>query len=183
MWAVISEGKIIQTINNPRPLTLSGIQYPRSIFSSAWTDAERKAIGILPYIYSGQYQDDMFYTGSEGSPVIGEDSVNITQTKNERTVSFIKDNMKAQVNSVLSSELGKTDWIIIRKADIDKEPPADLMQCRTDLRAKAAELEAAIDEKDSVDNLKAMTVLTQEMLDAGNKAAVFYDWPKNPRSG
>jgi len=32
MWAVISEGKIIQTINNPRPLTLSGIQYPRSIF-------------------------------------------------------------------------------------------------------------------------------------------------------
>jgi hypothetical protein len=57
------------------------------------------------------------------------------------------------------------------------------MQWRTDLRAKAAELEAAIDEKDSVDNLKAMTVLTQEMLDAGNKAAVFYDWPKNPRSG
>ena len=181
MWAVIYQDKIVKTINNPKPLTLGGIQYPKSIFSSAWTDAERKAIGILPYIYTGQYQDNMFYNGSESSPVVGEDSVEITRTKNEKTVSLVKDSMKAQVNSVISSALKETDWIIIRKVDIDKEPPADLMQWRTDLRAKAAELEAAIDEKDSVDNLKAMTVLTQEMVDAGKKEAVFYNWPQNPR--
>ena len=166
MWAVISNGKIIKTLSNPRALTLNNVQYPKSIFSSSWTDQERKAIGILPYTYEGSYINNMFYSNSESSPVIAEDRVVVTRTKSSRDISKIKDTMKNHINSVLSGYLSQTDWTIIRKVDIGKEPPTDLAQWRTDLRAKAVELEGLVDSKTTVEELEKISL---------------HKWPRNPR--
>jgi len=182
MWAVIYQDKIVKTINNPKPLTLGGIQYPKSIFSSAWTDAERKNIGIIPYVYEGSMIENMFYTSSESSPVVEENRVVVTRSNSVRDMDTIKATMKASINKVLSSTLSQTDWIIIREIDIGEDAPIDLARWRTDLRAKAIELEMEIDTKNSVDDLEAMTVLTQEMINEGKKTSVFYDWPENPRN-
>jgi len=181
MWAVISDNTITQTLSHPKALTLNNIQYPESIFSSSWTDTERKGIGILPYIYEGDYVQNMFYTSSESSPSISTDKVVITRTKSARDIDKIKAMMKEHINTVLSDYLTQTDWIIIRKADTGENPPADLAKWRTDLRTTAANLEASIDAKSTVSDLEKMTIFTQEMADAGKTASELYDWPKNPR--
>lgn len=181
MWARVLNGQLIEIIQHPKTIIVNDIQYPASIFTSAWTDIERKNLDIVPYIYEGNMIENMFYTSSESSPVVEENRVVVTRSTSIRDMDTIKATMKASINKVLSNTLSQTDWIIIREIDIGEDAPIDLARWRTDLRAKAVELEMEIDIKNSVDDLEAMTVLTQEMIDAGEKESVFYSWPQNPR--
>ena len=123
----------------------------------------------------------MFYTSSESSPAVQADKVVVTRSQTARDIDAIKNTMKKHVSSVLKSTLEQTDWIVIREQDNGTAKPADLAKWRTDLRAKAAALETAIDAKSDVAGLEAMTVFTKEMEDAGKKASEFDEWPSNPR--
>ena len=197
MWALVNDGLVVKTINNPKPMIVDDIRHPKEIFTRAWTDAERKAIGILPYVFEGSYVKNMFYTTSESSPSVGSDSVVITRTQTSRSVSDIKTTMKSLTNSALSSYLTQTDWVVIRKSETGKDAPTDLATWRSDLRARAVEIETAIDEKSSVADLEAMTTPTAEQLqtyeddlaaaeegeEVSPPEAFFSDWPKNPRTG
>ena len=197
MWALVNDGLVVKTINNPKPMIVDDIRHPKEIFTRAWTDAERKAIGILPYVFEGSYVKNMFYTTSESSPSVGSDSVVITRTQTSRSVSDIKTTMKSLTNSALSSYLTQTDWIVIRKVETEKNAPTDLATWRSDLRARAVEIETAIDEKSSVADLEAMMTPTAEQLqtyeddlaaaeegeEVSPPEAFFSDWPKNPRTG
>ena len=51
MWARIMGSQLVEVINQPKAMTINNVQYPKSIFGSAWTDEERKALGIVPYVY------------------------------------------------------------------------------------------------------------------------------------
>jgi hypothetical protein len=181
MWARIVDNKIVQTISNPKAMTINNIQYPKSIFTRAWTDEERKALGIVPYVHEGSGRENMFYTSSESSPVVKADKVVVTRSQTARDIDDIKTTMKNHVSSVLQSTLAQTDWIVIREQDNGTAKPEDLAQWRTDLREKAAALETAIDSKTDVAGLEAMTVFTEEMKDAGKKCSEFDEWPSNPR--
>ena len=181
MWARIMGSQLVEIINIPKAMTINNIQYPKSIFTRAWTDEERKALGIVPYVYEGSRVENMFYTSSESSPAVQADKVVVTRSQTARDIKDIKDTMKKHVSSVLQSTLQQTDWIVIREQDNGTAKPADLAKWRTDLRAKAAALETAIDAKSDVAGLEAMTVFTKEMEDAGNKASEFDEWPPNPR--
>ena len=181
MWARIVDNKIVQTISNPKAMTINNVQYSKAIFTSAWTDEERKALGIVPYVYEGSRVENMFYTSSESSPAVQADKVVVTKSKTARDIKDIKATMKKHVSSVLQSTLAQTDWIVIREQDNGTAKPADLAKWRTDLRAKAAALETAIDAKSDVAGLEAMTVFTKEMEEAGKKASEFDEWPSNPR--
>lgn len=181
MWARIVDNKIVQTISNPKAMTINNVQYPFSIFTKAWTDEQRKALGIVPYVYEGNATENMFYTSSESSPVVEENRVVVTRSQTARDIDDIKTTMKNHVSSVLQSTLQQTDWIVIREQDNGTAKPEDLAKWRTDLRAKAAALETAIDEKSDVAGLEAMTVFTEEMKDAGKKSSEFDEWPSNPR--
>lgn len=181
MWARIMGSQLVEIINQPKAMTINNVQYPKTIFTRAWTDEERKALGIVPYVYEGSRVENMFYTSSESVPVVEENRVVVTRTQTAIDIDAIKDTMKKHVSDVLRSYLAQTDWIVIREQDNGTAKPADLAQWRTDLRAKADALETAIDAKTDVAGLEAMTVLTQEMADAGKVAAEFYDWPVNPR--
>ena len=197
MWALVNDGLVVKTINNPKPMIVDDIRHPKEIFTRAWTDAERKAIGILPYVFEGSYVKNMFYTTSESSPSVESDSVVITRTQTSKSVSDIKTTMKSLTNSALSSYLTQTDWVVIRKAETGKDAPTDLATWRSDLRARAVEIETAIDEKSSVADLEAMTTPTAEQLqtyeddlaaaeegeEVSPPEAFFSDWPKNPRTG
>ena len=168
MWAIIENNVIVKTIRNPKTVNINDIQYPKTIFSSSWTDVERKAIGILPYVFEGGSVNNMFYTTSEGSPIIENDRVLVTITKTEIDIDVIKNNMLSQVNETLASTLALTDWIVIREQDNGTAKPTDLAQWRTDLRVKKENLSASISSKSSVKELEDMM-------------AEFYDWPENPR--
>lgn len=181
MWARVLNGQLIEIIQRPKTIIVNDIQYPASIFTSAWTDIERKNIGIIPYVYEGSMIENMFYTSSESSPVVEENRVVVTRSNSTRDINTIKATMKTSINKVLLNTLSQTDWIIIREIDVGEDAPIDLARWRTDLRAKAVELEMEIDTKNSVSDLEAMTILTQEMIDAGKEESVFYNWPQNPR--
>ena len=181
MWARIMGSQLVEIINMPKAMTINNIQYPKSIFTRAWTDEERKALGIVPYVYEGSGRENMFYTSSESSPAVQADKVVVTRSQTARDIKDIKDTMKKHVSSVLQSTLQQTDWIVIREQDNGTAKPADLAKWRTDLRAKAAALETAIDAKSDVAGLEAMTVFTKEMEAAGKKASEFDEWPPNPR--
>ena len=176
MWARIVGNQLVEIISHPKPMTINNIQYPSSIFTRAWTNEERKAIGIVPYEYTGTVANNMFYSSSESSPVVEADKVVVTRTKTARDIDEIKTTMKNHVVSVLSSYLQQTDWIVIREQDIGTAKPADLAKWRNDLRAKAKALETAIDSKEDIDSLEAMTINVEE-----GKIAEFDDWPTDPR--
>ena len=181
MWARIMGSQLVEIINMPKAMTINDIQYPKSIFTRAWTDEERKALGIVPYVYEGNSINNMFYKTSENTPTVEENRVVVTRTKTAFEVTVIKNIMKKHISSVLQSTLEQTDWIVIREQDNGTAKPADLAKWRTDLRAKAVALETAIDAKSDVAGLEGMTVFTQEMADAGKKASEFAEWPRNPR--
>ena len=181
MWARIMGSQLVEIINTPKAMTINNVQYSKAIFTSAWTDEERKSLGIVPYVYEGSGRENMFYTSSESSPAVQADKVVVTKSQTPRDVDAIKNTMKNHVSSVLQSTLQQTDWIVIREQDNGTAKPADLAKWRTDLRAKAAALETAIDAKSDVASLEAMTVFTEAMKDAGKKASEFDEWPRNPR--
>jgi len=181
MWARIMGSQLVEIINTPKGMTINNVQYSKVIFMSAWTDEERKALGIVPYIYEGSYVDNMFYKTTESQPSVHSDKVVITRSQTARDIDDIKNTMKNHISSVLQSTLAQTDWIVIREQDNGTAKPADFAKWRTDLRAKAVALETAIDAKSDVAGLEAMTVFTQEMLDAGKKSSEFDEWPRNPR--
>ena len=181
MWARIMGSQLVEIINQPKSMTINNVQYPKSIFTRAWTDEQRKALGIVPYEYEGSIIENMFYTSSESAPAVKADKVVVTRTQTARDIDDIKDTMKKHVSDVLSGYLTQTDWIVIREQDNGTAKPADLAKWRTDLRAKAVALETAINNKSDVAGLEAMTVYTEEMRDAGKKASEFNEWPINPR--
>ena len=181
MWARIMGSQLVEIINQPKSMTINNVQYPKSIFTRSWTDEERKALGIVPYVYEGSRVENMFYTSSESAPAVKADKVVVTRTQTARDIDDIKDTMKKHVSDVLSGYLTQTDWIVIREQDNGTAKPADLAKWRTDLRAKAVALETAINNKSDVAGLEAMTIFTEEMQDAGKKASEFNEWPINPR--
>ena len=181
MWARIMGSQLVEIIHRPKSMYINDIQYPKSIFGSSWTDAERKELGIVPYEYEGSFVENMFYTTSEAAPAVESDRVVVKRTQTARNVNDIKSEMKNTVSKNLSNYLQQTDWIVIREQDNGTAKPSDLAKWRTDLRAKAAALETAIDDKTDVASLEAMTVFTKEMEDAGKKASEFHEWPENPR--
>ena len=181
MWARIMGSQLVEVINQPKAMTINNVQYPKSIFGSAWTDEERKALGIVPYVYEGSRVENMFYTSSDSAPVVETDRVVVTRTNTARDIDNIKATMKKHVSNVLSGYLTQTDWIVSREQDNGTAKPADLSKWRTDLRAKAVALETAIDDKSDVAGLEAMTVFTKEMKDAGKLASEFDEWPVDPR--
>ena len=181
MWARIMGNQLVDIIHQPKAMTINDVQYPKSIFGLAWTNEERKALGILPYVYEGSYIANMFYSTSEAAPVVEEDRVVVRRTQSANNIDDIKAAMKNSVSKTLSGYLAQTDWIVIREQDNGTAKPADLAKWRTDLRAKATALETAINNKSDVAGLEAMTIFTEEMRDAGKKASELNEWPINPR--
>ena len=180
MWARIVGSQLVEIIHQPKAMTINDVQYPKSIFGSSWTDEERKALGIVPYVYEGSYISNMFYSTSEAAPAVEEDRVVVRRTQSANDVDNIKAVMKTSVSKTLGGYLEQTDWIVIREQDNGTAKPADLAKWRTDLRAKAAALETSIDSKSDVAGLEAMTVVTPEMAEKEENAE-FHDWPVNPR--
>ena len=93
MWARIMGDQLVEVISRPKSVTVNGVVHPKEIFSSSWTNEERKAIGVVPYVYEGSYVENMFYTSSESAPEVEETRVVVKRTQSARDVSKIKATM------------------------------------------------------------------------------------------
>ena len=155
MWAKVLNGQLIETIMIPKGITFNDIQYPKSIFTSAWTDAERKSINILPYVYSGNNKNDDFYS-STFSDSVGDDAVTRTYTTTTNNLAPIKVNKLVDSKIVTNNILSETDWYVVRKAETNTAIPSQITAYRTAVRANYAALKTAITNAANVPAMEAI---------------------------
>ena len=85
--------------------------------------------------------------------------------------SILKNVIKDQQGSLLS----QSDWAIIRKADKGTAIPSNIQTWRDAIRAKATEMENAINSASDTDAVAALFVTADG---EGKKSGILYDWPE-----
>ena len=88
--------------------------------------------------------------------------------------------VKSTLKEVIKAEQGhllfQTDWAVIRKADKGTEIPSNIQTWRDAIRAKATEMENAIDSASDTDAVAALFVVFDK--DGNKKSGILYDWPE-----
>ena len=144
MWGRVFNGQLVEIIYTPKAILINDVQHPKTIFTRAWTDEERKAIGILPYAYSGNDRQDEYYT-STFSDSVGNNAVTRTYTNNANSdLSGLKANKITEAKKSANLLLSDTDWYVVRNAETSTAIPSQITAYRTAVRANYAALKTAI---------------------------------------
>ena len=93
----------------------------------------------------------------------------------ESLVLGVKSTLKNAVKDQQGSLLSQTDWAYIRHYDAGTAVPANIETWRNAIRAKATEMENAIDAAVNTDAIAALFVTWDK---DGNKSGILYDWPE-----
>lgn len=202
MWAKVENGQIVGIVRGNQGVTVNGTQYPSSIFK-LWSKEELRGIGFVPYsIQKGG--DTRFQTeggvvnnlSDDGTKVIGVtqytdkiledilvvdengDAVIDHRTGEQMVQTGLKTQYKNQNNKTCYSKLSVSDWYVIRATETGGTVPDEITVYRSAVRAKANEIEAAINACSTMDQFKALfvTPVDEDGKPTGN--APINDWPK-----
>ena len=145
-----------------------------------WSAEYKASMGIIEIIPetppdSRLYNWSMNKDGTINSKAKELDDLGIGDSKVFGLKSTLKNGIKVQQGSLLD----QTDWVVIRKADIDKEVPINIKTWRDAIRVRATEMENAIDATSSVDDIVKLWV-THKVDEEGKtiKSGILYDWPE-----
>ena len=142
MKAINNNGKITIYQGVPQSFTSS-----RGVHLNApnMSDEALKDAGLFDVIISSEYDERIhdlgeIYWDAENT-VFRKDLITkeIIQTLDE-----LKTNKINHFKAVVNSELQKTDWYVIRKADNNDAIPEDVQTARTDLRTQSTTVENEI---------------------------------------
>ena len=157
MWARVADGSIQEIISTPRIITIGGITHPRTIFS-LWTDAERKAIGILP-VTRANHLDGDYHTENNPSYAIDEDGNAVTETITkaaDNTLATVKTSQLNKIKIRCNNLLMSTDWYITRKYERSGAIPDKIIAFRAAVLAVYAASKSAINGAANIDALKTV---------------------------
>jgi hypothetical protein len=169
MWALVEDGSITKLINNPRGMTIDDIQYSRKIFS-LWNKSELAAKGIYEVIQNNaKKKDEEWYTNTDQTFTYDADAGTVTATYGDATakphadtlftaddednglgtegevkIEGLKTKKIRKIKVQAASELARTDWYIVRKADADTAVPSAITNHRAAVRTKCAAMETLI---------------------------------------
>lgn len=202
MWAKVENGQIVGIVRGNRGVTVNGTQYPSSIFK-LWSKEELRGIGFVPYsIQKGgdtRFQREggvVNNLSDNGAEVIGVtqytdknledilvvdengDAVIDPNTGEQMVQTGLKTQYKNQNNQTCYSKLSVSDWYVIRATETGGTVPDEITVYRSAVRAKANEIEAAINACSTMDQFKALfvTPVDEDRKPTGN--APINDWPK-----
>ena len=96
-------------------------------------------------------------------------------TSKDKDLNDVKSTLKNQVKSQQGKLLSQTDWAYIRHYDAGTEVPAKIETWRNAIRAKATEMEKAIDDCSSLDDAAKLWLVYDK---DGKKSGILYDWPE-----
>ena len=189
MFALVESGSITKILNGTRGITIDGIQHPRAIFS-LWTEAERNAIGIYEItIDNSKRKDEKWYintdityafsggkvTGSYGDATAKKhadtkwtqqqiDDGKAPEGADTDTVAVegLKTVLIRQVKIESESELNKTDWDVVRKAEESTAIPSAITTHRRAVRSKAAAMETSITNASDTPALETLYTYTEQ---------------------
>jgi len=170
MWARVADDSIQEIINSPKIITIGGITHPRTMFS-LWTDAERKAIGILP-ITRASILDSEYYISQDASYAIDDDDNAVTETINkssDKVLASVKtiqiDKAKKRCNGLLAL----TDWYVTRKYERSVDIPDKIIAFRAAVVAVYTAAKSAIN---GAANIGALVTVNTTTVGATAKISV-----------
>ena len=203
MWALVQSNQVVAVYSRPKAVTINGIQHPSNIFS-AWTKAQKKAIGIYDYVEVGANPNSDFYTLGASTTAIDADAGTVTKTyannaKNMDDVNEVdeegnpvldqdgnqivtlglKSIAKQKVKEQAAGLLQGSDWYVVRAAEGGAAVPDDVATYRAAVRTKSGTMETAIDGAANVAALAAMYDNTSD-ADGNVTLGTLNDWPVVP---
>jgi hypothetical protein len=182
MWALVKSNKIEEIISSPKDMVIDDVRHPRALFS-VWTDAERKAIGILPVTTSGTSLDSKYYIEKDEAFAIAGDKNSVVRTigvkvadkklddedaKDEdgnqllhddgsKVINYgLKTNAKRKATSDANGLLKDFDWLIQRKVTADTAIPSDVVTYMAAIRTDHKAICDAIDGASDMDAFIAL---------------------------
>jgi len=91
----------------------------------------------------------------------------------------VKSSLKQEVKDQQGALLAQTDWAIVRKADKGTAIPSNIQDWRDAIRAKATDMENAIDNAANTDAVAALFVSYTNNGDGSvTQSGILYDWPE-----
>ena len=185
MFALVESGTITQFPKGNKGITIGDNQYPKTIYS-LWTEAERNAIGIYTVeIDSTNRKNEEFYintdityaftgsavTGSYGTATakrlnnenaVDEDGNNVLDADGNQVINYgLKTQYKNKFNTEAAGLLSRTDWYVIKAADVDSySVPDNIKTYRAAVRTKVNAMETSIDNCSDVAALETLLTYT-----------------------
>ena len=135
--------------------------------------AEEKAKYNITEVVEESPPDSRLYFWSQDSD--GKITSTAKALDDSEGVVGLKTTMKNEVKDQQGSLLSQTDWAYIRHYDSGTDVPANIETWRNAIRAKATEMENAIDNATDTDAVAALFVSQDG---DGNKSGILYDWPE-----
>tara|TARA_R110002051_G_scaffold70807_1_gene127592 strand:+ start:748 stop:1239 length:492 start_codon:yes stop_codon:yes gene_type:complete len=141
-----------------------GVRHPRNW--NIWSSTEKKERGVVE-ITPDTPPDSRLYDWSKDS--------NGKITSTAKDLDAVKTEIKKEIKFQQFSELYISDWAYIRHYDTGTDVPANIETWRNAIRAKATEMENAIDSATDTDAVTALFISHDE---DGKKSGILYDWPE-----
>ena len=205
MWALLNsdEDTIVEIINNPKSMTIDGIQHPRGIFN-LWTVAERKAIRLVPVTTTGSHLDGTYYTEDNESYAIENDKASVVRTigvkaadraladvddvdengdpflddhDNQTVTLGLKSQAKNKANIAANGYIKGFDWLVQRKVTHDTDIPSDILTYIAAVRTAHASICTAIDNASDMAAFIALHVSIYNDDYTLKTIAKVQDWP------
>ena len=187
MWVLVQDGQVTKTFNYAKGFVLNDTQYPADIFTK-WSKAEKEAIGIYEIIVDKtNYKDPAYYNNTnstiafangqvteswgtatpkrlEDENAVDEDGNNLLDDDGNQVINYgLKTEKKRIVKQQASGLLAPTDWYVVKATEVaDYDIPANILSFRADVRTKSNEMETAINNCTTVDELKALYEYTEQ---------------------
>ena len=141
-----------------------GYQHPGNW--NIWSDDEKKAKGIVELIPDTP-PDSRLYDWS-GPDIDGKITSTAKALDDSEGVVGLKTTLKNGVKDQQGSLLSQTDWAYIRHYDSGTDVPANIETWRNAIRAKATEMENAIDNATDTDAVAALLMSWDENAEANS---------------
>jgi hypothetical protein len=203
MYALVEDNVITRTYNNPRGMTIGGVQYPQNIHS-LWSESDLNAIGIYTVVYDDtNKRDEKWYintnqtlafaggvvTASYGTAtaklledrneVDEDDNPLLDDNGNQVVTKGLKTVKKEIFDRQAAGLLAKYDWYIIRNTEAGTAIPSAITEYRTAVRAKCNSMQAQVDGAADVDALAALFTYT---ITDGVQSKPLGEWPTDPNN-
>ena len=188
MYAIVTEGNITKTFNNPRRITINNIRYSTKIYS-LWSVEEKKAIGLYEVEYDNtNKKDEAWYINTNQTLAYDSSNDKVVASYGTATakaiadVNEVDDNgdplldsngdqivtkglktvKKEMIDQQCAGILQPSDWLVIKAKETSTTMNSAWKTWRAAVRTKCNSMQTQIDGAANVDALAALFTYTEQ---------------------
>jgi hypothetical protein len=160
MYALIKDGKIVQTASNAKSF------FPNTSFPSTGISIDFLQSNSVYEVVDGPREDERFYWVTPAQPLV--QMINGIPTRvyisTPKDLDQLKEQHIAQAKENANKTLASTDWVVTRKAERGIEIPQDIAEERLKIIFDCESKEEAILKATTVEELKNVLVTPEIIL-------------------